>query len=377
MRGALQVVVRSGESCRLRMRLHTADGDVRRFEALVHAVRDEEGDPGGSEITGAVMAARDVTELRDREEQLEVAAHAFERMTEAMVITNAAGRILMVNQSYSRITGYAADEVVGRPENEFRTAMQPQAFYDEIYAAVLRTGHWDGTTWSRRRDGTVYHEWRSVSAVRDSEERISHFVTLFRELEQPGAPTARRPRRLKTKTFLASGSRSTLQRTKNDTSETWSCSRPIRRIPTTSIKSSIASGPVPAHTPVPEYIRLIAAGRYDDAYLVNWKSNVFPGILGRTCDRPCEPACRRGRVEDENLAKPEPVAICRLKRVAADFKDSKGNRSKNKPGIKKPNPTARKSPASAPARPRSPWRATSRRSATRSPCSTRTRSRAA
>ena len=71
----------------------------------------------------------------------------------------------------------------------------------------------------------------------------------------------------------------------------------------------------PAHTPVPEYIRLIADGRYSDAYMVNWESNVFPGILGRTCDRPCEPACRRGRVEDE------PVAICRLKRVAADNKD--------------------------------------------------------
>jgi len=71
----------------------------------------------------------------------------------------------------------------------------------------------------------------------------------------------------------------------------------------------------PAHTPVPEYIRLIAEGRYSDAYMVNWKSNVFPGILGRTCDRPCEPACRRGRVEDE------PVAICRLKRVAADNKE--------------------------------------------------------
>ena len=76
----------------------------------------------------------------------------------------------------------------------------------------------------------------------------------------------------------------------------------------------------PAHTPVPEYIRLIGQGRYDDAYMVNWVSNVFPGILGRTCDRPCEPACRRGRVEEKNLAKPEPVAICRLKRVAADFK---------------------------------------------------------
>jgi NADPH-dependent glutamate synthase beta subunit-like oxidoreductase/formate hydrogenlyase subunit 6/NADH:ubiquinone oxidoreductase subunit I len=77
----------------------------------------------------------------------------------------------------------------------------------------------------------------------------------------------------------------------------------------------------PAHTPVPEYIRLIAAGRYGDAYLVNWESNVFPGILGRTCDRPCEPACRRGRVEEENAVKPEPVAICRLKRVAADLKE--------------------------------------------------------
>ena len=100
----------------------------------------------------------------------------------------------------------------------------------------------------------------------------------------------------------------------------------------------------PAHTPVPEYIRLIAQGRYSDAYMVNWESNVFPGILGRTCDRPCEPACRRGRVEEGNLddaphqrqqpdteergeapqapaPKPEPVAICRLKRVAADHKD--------------------------------------------------------
>ncbi|WP_291781932.1 FAD-dependent oxidoreductase [Cecembia sp.] len=70
----------------------------------------------------------------------------------------------------------------------------------------------------------------------------------------------------------------------------------------------------PAHTPVPEYIRLIAAEKYTEAYMVNWESNVFPGILGRTCDRPCEPACRRVRVEEE------PVAICRLKRVAADNK---------------------------------------------------------
>jgi len=84
----------------------------------------------------------------------------------------------------------------------------------------------------------------------------------------------------------------------------------------------------PAHTPVPEYIRLIAAGRYSDAYMINWHSNVFPGILGRTCDRPCEPACRRVRVEKE------PVAICRLKRVAADYKDDIRGRL--------PKPAARK-----------------------------------
>ena len=84
----------------------------------------------------------------------------------------------------------------------------------------------------------------------------------------------------------------------------------------------------PAHTPVPEYIRMIAQGRYSDAYMVNWQSNVFPGVLGRTCDRPCEPACRRGRVEEQ------PVAICRLKRVAADSKDDVRHRMPKAPAQK-------------------------------------------
>ena len=78
----------------------------------------------------------------------------------------------------------------------------------------------------------------------------------------------------------------------------------------------------PAHTPVPEYIRLIAAERYTDAYMINWESNVFPGVLGRTCDRPCEPACRRGRLTSDE----DPVAICRLKRVAADNKSDISDR---------------------------------------------------
>jgi formate dehydrogenase (NADP+) beta subunit len=84
----------------------------------------------------------------------------------------------------------------------------------------------------------------------------------------------------------------------------------------------------PAHTDVPEYIRLIAQGRFTDAYMVNRHSNVFPGILGRVCDRPCEPACRRGRIETK------PVAICRLKRVAADHRDDIGARLPKIPRLK-------------------------------------------
>ena len=81
----------------------------------------------------------------------------------------------------------------------------------------------------------------------------------------------------------------------------------------------------PAHTPVPAYIRLIAQGRYGDAYLLNRASNVFPGVLGRVCDRPCEPACRRGRIDEE------PVAICRLKRVAADHREDITDKLPKKP----------------------------------------------
>lgn len=84
----------------------------------------------------------------------------------------------------------------------------------------------------------------------------------------------------------------------------------------------------PAHTNVPGYIRLIAQGKYTESYLLNRESNVFPGILGRTCDRPCEPACRRGRVEET------PVAICRLKRVAADHRDEIKDRLPKAPAVR-------------------------------------------
>lgn len=178
VRAAVQVVMQGGDTCRLRLRMHALGGNVVRLETLVHAVKNDKG-----EITGAVMVSRDITAAYLREEQLEVAAHAFERMAEAIVITAADGRILTVNRAYTRITGFPAAEVVGQPEADFRCAMQPPEFYDDLYAEVEKSGHWSGMTWSRRRDGTLYREWRSVSAVRDADGRLTHFVALFRELD--------------------------------------------------------------------------------------------------------------------------------------------------------------------------------------------------
>lgn len=176
-RGALRALVMSGMSGKLRMRLHTRTGEVRRIESAVHTVKDEEG-----KTTGAVMASRDITELSEREEQLEVAGLAFERMAEAMMITNASGRILTINRAFTRITGHEPADVLGQPESRFRSGMHDESYYDDMYATVLRTGHWRGGTWCQRRDGTVYREWRSVSVVRDAEGRITHYVVLFGEL---------------------------------------------------------------------------------------------------------------------------------------------------------------------------------------------------
>jgi formate dehydrogenase beta subunit len=108
----------------------------------------------------------------------------------------------------------------------------------------------------------------------------------------------------------------------------------------------------PAHTPVPEYIRLIAAGRYSEAYMVNWVSNVFPGILGRTCDRPCEPACRRSRVEDESGRWPRAPGAgrdlppeARRRRLQARYPAAAAATGERRR-------TAAASPASVPGRPR-------------------------
>jgi PAS domain S-box-containing protein len=128
-----------------------------------------------------VLVSQDVTDLRESEERVLLAAHALEGMTEAIMITAADGTIVTVNRAFTELTGHAREDVLGQPEKSVRNALQPTEFYDEIAAIVQRDGHWSGTTWSRRKNGSVYREWRSVRAVKET-DKITHYVMLFYEV---------------------------------------------------------------------------------------------------------------------------------------------------------------------------------------------------
>ena len=163
-----------GRARELALRLVDLDGRIRHYETRIQPL-------GEKRAARVLLVSRDVTDLRDSEERVLVAAHAIEGMTEAIVITAADGTIVSVNRAFSQITGWEREEALGKPEKAIRNALQPPAFYDELYAAVLRDGHWSGAGWARRKDGQVYKEWRSVRAARDTEGRVTHYVQVFYE----------------------------------------------------------------------------------------------------------------------------------------------------------------------------------------------------
>ncbi len=177
-RSSLRRMLETGVDAQFDVRLIRADGEVRALECSGHPVRDAAG-----AWSRAVLVSRDVTELAASREQLKVAALAFENMTEAIMVTSADARVVSVNKAFCRITGFAAAEAIGQPEAQFRLAMQPASYYDALYADVARDGHWAGNTWSRRKDGSVYREWRTVNAVRDDQDRVAYHVAVFFEMD--------------------------------------------------------------------------------------------------------------------------------------------------------------------------------------------------
>jgi PAS domain S-box-containing protein len=175
----------SGRPREMQWRMVDRDGRIRQYKVRLQPVGER-----------VVVVSRDVSDLRESEERLLLAAHALEGMAEAIMITSADGTIVTVNRAFCEITGHGRDEVLGVSEKAVRSGMQPPAFYDEVYAAVNRDGYWSGTAWKRRKNGAVYREWRSVRAVRQEEGgrmgAVSHYVHVFYEV---GAPSSRQAER--------------------------------------------------------------------------------------------------------------------------------------------------------------------------------------
>jgi PAS domain S-box-containing protein len=177
----------TGKVRELALRLVDRDGRIRQIKTRVQAAGSGEGNGSKRKL---VLVSQDVTDLRESEERLLLAAHALEGMTEAIMITAADGTVVTVNRAFAEITGYTRDDVLGHSESEIRNALQPPDFYDELYAIVRRDGYWSGTTWSRRRNGSVYREWRSVRAVKDASGNVTHYVIVFYEVGVPHAGDA-------------------------------------------------------------------------------------------------------------------------------------------------------------------------------------------
>jgi PAS domain S-box-containing protein len=175
----------TGTPRELALRMVDRDGRMRQFKTRIQAVGAQD------RPRRLLLVSRDVTDLRESEERLLLAAHAIEGMTEAILITAADGTVLTVNRAFTDITGYSRDQVLGHAESDIRNALQPPEFYDEVYAMVRRDGYWSGTTWSRRKNGSVYREWRSLRAVKDAVGGVTHYVIVFYEVgEQRGGASA-------------------------------------------------------------------------------------------------------------------------------------------------------------------------------------------
>jgi PAS domain S-box-containing protein len=179
-RNALLRAAATGRARELALRLVDAEGRMRRYHAVVQPVKAEPRPP-----ERLVLALRDVTDLHESEEKLLITAHALEGMTEAIMITGADGTIVTVNRAFSQITGHEKADVLGQPEKSIRNALQTAEFFDEAYAAVQRDGYWSGTTWNRRRNGTVYREWRSIRSAKDPDGAVTHYIHVFYEVGAP------------------------------------------------------------------------------------------------------------------------------------------------------------------------------------------------
>lgn len=189
-RVAVLRVASTGKAREIALRLVDREGRIRQYKTRVQALAADTP-PTSAPRKRLLLVSQDVTDLREREEKLLLAAHALEGMTEAILITSADGTVLTVNAAFCEITGYSRDDVLGQPEKAIRNALQPPEYYDAVHATVQKEGYWSGTQWSKRKNGSVYREWRSIRAVRNPQGATTHYVMVFYEVA--AEPPAIRP----------------------------------------------------------------------------------------------------------------------------------------------------------------------------------------
>ncbi len=165
----------------------TRDGRLIDVMSSVSPIRNEAG-----EIIGAAVIVRDISERTKTEENLRLAATVIENVQEGVMITDASNRIIAFNPAFTRITGYTAEEVIGASPSILSSGMQDQAFYQRMWAAINETGNWQGEIWDKRKNGELYCEWLSISAVKNSQGKITHHTAITTDItERKQAETAR------------------------------------------------------------------------------------------------------------------------------------------------------------------------------------------
>ena len=167
-------------------RLRHKDGHELWVLTTAHFIHDADGNIAGVEGT-----TRDNTRQRHAEEELRLAAKVFESSGEAIMITDAAGRMISVNQAFTRVTGYAATEAIGRNASMLASGNHNREFFGDMWRALLATGYWQGEIWNRRRNGEVFPEWLGISSVRDGAGTITHFVGIFSDISERKATEAK------------------------------------------------------------------------------------------------------------------------------------------------------------------------------------------
>ena len=160
-------------------RLVAANGDIRRVSWHAMALREFSG-----RVKNRVLIGDDITELRKDEAQFALGAKIFEATNHAMLITNLQGTIITVNGAFCQLTGYARDEALGNNPRILQSGRHDGAFYQQLWSTLLESGHWAGDIWDRRKDGTIYPKYLSISTIKDEKGKVTHFGGIFYDISE-------------------------------------------------------------------------------------------------------------------------------------------------------------------------------------------------